>query len=123
MVIKDKKSDTKKLRDISVCQGASFGPDSFNLYINDLPYNTKFTTFLFADDTNLLDSDSSLEKLEARANLEIDKFYEIFFWHKCCIFGFCMSLKAQNCFNILRAQEKTCIFLAFDIARCKLIVV
>ena len=72
MVIKDKKSDTEKLRDISVCQGASFGPDSFNLYINDLPYNTKFTTFLFADDTNLLDSDSSLEKLEARANSEID---------------------------------------------------
>ena len=72
VVINGDKSDTKKLRDISVCQGASMGPDFFNIYINDLPYNTKFTTFLFADDTNLLYSDTNLKDLETKANFELD---------------------------------------------------
>ena len=73
VVIKDKKSVTMKLRDISVCQGSSMGPNFFNIYINDLPHNTSFTTFLFCDDTNFLDSNFSLKELESKVNTELSK--------------------------------------------------
>ena len=63
-------SEIKNLRDISVTQGSSMGPNYFNVFFNDLAHNTKFTIFLFADDTNLLLSDKNLDILEINSNLE-----------------------------------------------------
>ena len=71
--LNDIKSDTKKLRDISVTQGSRMGPDHFNIFINDLPDNTGFESFLFADDTNFLLSDKNLTNLEIRANHEFNR--------------------------------------------------
>ena len=71
--IKNIKSETKKLFDISVTQGSRMGPDFFNIYINDLVYNTDFEAFLFADDTTLLDSHKDLKSLETHANKEMNK--------------------------------------------------
>ena len=70
--INDTKSDTKHLRDISVCQGSCMGPNFFNLYFNDIVHNNEFVTFLFADDTNFLESDKDLYHLSTKANLEIN---------------------------------------------------
>ena len=71
--INNKNSDTKNLRDISVCQGSSMGPNYFNVFFNDIVYNTKFTTFLFADDSNFLLSNDNFDTLELNANKEFKK--------------------------------------------------
>ena len=66
-------SDIKNLRDISVTQGSSMGPDYFNVHINDLVYNTDFESFLFADDTNFLKSEKTMTVLEYSSNTEFSK--------------------------------------------------
>ena len=68
--INNKNSDTQNLRDISVTQGSSMGPNYFNVFFNDIAYNTKFTTFLFADDSNFLLSNDNFDTLEYNANKE-----------------------------------------------------
>jgi len=56
-----------------VPQGSSLGPLLFLLYINDIPQKTNFTTTLYADDTYLMLSDTNLDQLEKRVNLELEK--------------------------------------------------
>ena len=63
------------LRDVSfgVPQGSTLGPLLFLLYINDLPNSIDSVPRLFADDTCLLVNSSSLEHLESKLNIEINK--------------------------------------------------
>ena len=66
-------STTENLKDISVCQGSSMGPPTFSLFIYDLPQQTGFDTFMFADDTTLLLAHNSLKTLIKKANRELVK--------------------------------------------------
>ena len=71
-VINGNKSDEKPL-DISVLQGSILGPILFLCFINDLHLSTWLLTLLFADDTVVLDSDTDLNLLITRVNLELQK--------------------------------------------------
>ena len=71
-VINGNKSDEKPL-EISVLQGSILGPILFLCFINDLHLSTWLLTLLFADDTVVLDSDTDLNLLITRVNLELQK--------------------------------------------------
>ena len=49
------------------------GPLIFLLYVNDLPYASKFKTTLFADDTNLHLSHNNIDSLQTQAEHETIK--------------------------------------------------
>ena len=58
----------------SVPQGSVLGPLLFLLYINDIQYCSELVSIiLFADDTNILYSDSCLEKLNEILQMEMNK--------------------------------------------------
>ena len=62
---------TSKCRTIScgVPQGSNLGPILFSLYVNDLPNCLKSTSAsMFADDTNLTASDSTITELHNKLN-------------------------------------------------------
>ena len=55
-----------------VPQGSVLGPLLFLIYINDLHNAIKFSTVHhFADDTNLLVSNSSIKKIQDQINLDL----------------------------------------------------
>jgi hypothetical protein len=79
--ISDKKSSALPVI-YGVPQGSILGPILFLLYINDLPYCSKFLTLLFADDTTLLLSNPDINVLILEANREFHKIVTFFRAHK-----------------------------------------
>ena len=71
VVYKNAKSTLKTVK-VGVPQGSVLGPILFILYINDLCNALKYSKLsLFADDTNMLYSDSSLKMIEKRVNIDL----------------------------------------------------
>jgi hypothetical protein len=65
-------SNRRRIR-ISILQGSILGPILFLCYINDLHRVTSLLTFMFADDTFCLESDTNLNNLISTVNSEINK--------------------------------------------------
>ena len=71
VTINDTSSTIKRIS-IGVPQGSILGPLLFLIYINDLNNCIKHaTTYHFADDTNLLEINSSLKKLNSNINSDL----------------------------------------------------
>ena len=69
----DGTNSTKKYVSMGIPQGSVLGPILFLLYINDLPNATKLFTYLFADDTSMINSSNDLKKLIKETNNELRK--------------------------------------------------
>ena len=59
-------------------QGSILGPILLLIYINDLPACTNLLSFLFADDTTLLESDENIDNLISKVNTEFTKLTQYF---------------------------------------------
>ena len=79
-ILQCKSSDLKV--SCGVLQGSSLGPILFLMYVNNLPLATQFQTTLFADDTFLLLSDSSILNLERQVNEQLESINKWFRMNK-----------------------------------------
>ena len=83
-----------------VPRGSVLGPKLFILYINDICNVSKLLKFiLFADDTNILYSDSNIHNLISIINHEIDKLYTWFSVNK-------LSLNASKTNYMILGKRK-----------------
>ena len=65
------KSETVDLYNLSICQGSSIGPPTFNHYVMDLNDVTNCHSIMFADDTNYIISSDSADEAIKIANIEL----------------------------------------------------
>ena len=66
-------NSTTRPNNIGVPQGSILGPLLFLIYVNDLPSALSCKTSLFADDTCLVSTNSTISDLETDCNLQMDK--------------------------------------------------
>ena len=65
-------SELIDLHNISVTQGSTLGPSSFNIYVNDLPsVSNGCSTIMFADDSSFIFSSKTIPELSKKVNEEL----------------------------------------------------
>jgi hypothetical protein len=97
--------------DISVLQGTILGPILFLCYINDLHNATDLLSFLYADDTSALDSDTDLSVLLQRINGELKKLAN---WFKSNRMQLNVTKTKYIIFHVPSKKVNSDIQLAFD---------
>ena len=91
-------------------QGSGLSSTWFDIYINDLPLLTKLFSILFADDTTLSDSSSSVDKLISAFKL---KFEPVLEWCKSnriftpCIIRICMRTLVRTSISMSKIMHTT----------------